>query len=427
VGLYRPAVGLVDKVIGALARAKGPLKCPECGEKTGWVKRGEQVVRCEGCGFHGSVMEWAVKGKEDAEAAEADADSPPEDTKIVRRELGGGSVAWEVPPTGKGGGLLGFGIIWTGFIAVFTALWVPALIRGEVEGNMPDWVRGVFLVPFWVVGLVVSYFGLRFKYARHLVVVDLHEVVMVRSLFKRSKRRALERKSMRSVEKKEFYRQNYQPVHGIELKGADGKLRFGTTLTEEEKDWLVEDIRRTVWPDKRAEKNAAGGSREALRLGMRAGSSGRSFTVDLPPPGGAGQWVGAAIGLLVAGAFLAIGIFALKDAGFFRYLWLGFNGLFALGMIAGLIGMLRNVGVTIRVAADRSEIRVQRVKSRRVLSEKRMPREGVEVRSYISGRSNQTQYKRVELVGLERVLPIVRWRTERDVKPFVRELRERLG
>jgi hypothetical protein len=192
-------VGLLDKVLAKLAKAKGLLKCPRCGEKAGRISAGDEVVVCGACDYRGSVTEWAMQGAGEQETVIADPDRPPGGTRIVRRELGGGSVAWEVPPTGKGGGLLGFGILWTGFVAVFSAFFVPAALRGEVEGNMPDWMGAVFLIPFWVVGLVMLYFGLRFKYARHLVVVDLRRVVLVRSLFNRTKRRVLERKTMRSV------------------------------------------------------------------------------------------------------------------------------------------------------------------------------------------------------------------------------------
>jgi len=422
---YLPPVGLLDKFIAKLAKGKGLLKCPRCGEKAGRISAGDEVVVCGACDYRGSVTEWAMRGVSEQSGAEVDPDQAPEGTKILRRELGGKSVAWEVPPTGKGGGLLGFGILWTGFVAVFTAVFGTAAFAGKVEGDGPAWLPVVLLIPFWLVGFVMLYFGLRFKYARHLVVVDLRQVVLVRSLFNRTKRRTLERNTMRSVEKREFYKQNYQPVYGIELKGEDGKLRFGTTLTEEEKDWLVADIRRTLWPDARRVESATAEEGEGPRLSMRA--SARSFTVDLRPAKGSGQWLGMAFGGVVIGGFIAIGIFALKDAGFFRYLWLGFNGLFACGMLLALVRMIRIAGVTIRVSGDRSEIRVQRMKGPRRLGEKRMPREGVEVRSFASGRSNQTPMKRVELVGPHDVLPVVKWRDAGDVDEFVRELRRYLG
>jgi hypothetical protein len=70
------------------------------------------------------------------------------------------------------------------------------------------------------------------------------------------------------------------------LRGDDGKLRFGTTLTEEEKDWLVADIRRTIWPGSRTRKSAVAQEGDGLQLSMRAPA--RMFTVDLRPAKGIG-------------------------------------------------------------------------------------------------------------------------------------------
>jgi len=153
----------------------------------------------------------------------------------------------------------------------------------------------------------------------------------------------------------------------------------------------------------------------------------RAFTVDLPPPRGAGRWVGLLAGFLIVGGFIAVGVFLMRDAGFFRFIWLGFNSIIALAMTAGMVSMVRNAGVVIRVSGDRNEIRVQRMRNRRVIGEKRMPSEGVEVRSYSNGRSNQTPMKQVELVGPHDTLPVVLWRAENEVDPFVGELRRHLG
>jgi hypothetical protein len=48
------------------------------------------------------------------------------------------------------------------------------------------------------------------------------------------------------VQKKEFYQKNYRPVYGIEIKASNGKIRFGSALTEEEKSWLCWEIREFI-------------------------------------------------------------------------------------------------------------------------------------------------------------------------------------
>jgi hypothetical protein len=419
-------MGLLDQMLGGIVRVTGPLKCPRCGRKAG-QPGGAGVVICGGCGWRGSVMEWGPATAADPVAGAADPDRPPPGTKVTRRELGGGGVAWEVPPSGKSGGLLFFAVFWNGFMILFTSLATGAMFKGGFDGAGPGWLGALFLIPFWAVGIGMACAALRIKFARHLVVVDPREVVLIRSMFGRIKRRALARDSLETIEKREFYQQNYQPVHGIELRGRTGKLRFGTALSEEEKDWLVADLRRTVWPGRAASAAATPPPvTTPARPANCLNDPRRSFTTELPPGRGAGQYLGAVVGLLIAGAFLTIGIVAMKDAGLFRHLWLGLNGLFALAIINSLAGAVRNAGVTLRVTGDHNEIRVQRMKGPRVLDEQRIPRPGLELRAFHSGRVNRTNMMRAELLGPHGVTPIVRWRPAGELEPFVRELREHL-
>lgn len=111
--------------------------------------------------------------------AHVDPDHPPAGSKVSRVELGPGVVAWEVPPTGKSGGLLIFATMWLLLIGLFTAVAaVPAF--GEVGSS--KWLLFLFLVPFWVVGIGMLYGGLRAKYAQHFIAVDADTVKMSRVL-----------------------------------------------------------------------------------------------------------------------------------------------------------------------------------------------------------------------------------------------------
>ena len=65
-------------------------------------------------------------------------------------------------------------------------------------------------------------------------------------MFGTIKEKSLVTSQVTSVAQIEFYQQNYQPVYGVEIRGRDGKFRFGTTLEEAEKAWLVADIKRAV-------------------------------------------------------------------------------------------------------------------------------------------------------------------------------------
>lgn len=49
-----------------------------------------------------------------------------------------------------------------------------------------------------------------------------------------------------TVETKVFYTINYNPVRGIEIKGTQGKFRFGSGLHDSEKAWLVADLKESI-------------------------------------------------------------------------------------------------------------------------------------------------------------------------------------
>jgi hypothetical protein len=51
---------------------------------------------------------------------------------------------------------------------------------------------------------------------------------------------------VRRVSKVEFYKLYGQPVFGIVIETGDDCLRFGTTLSDEERDWLCWEIEEFV-------------------------------------------------------------------------------------------------------------------------------------------------------------------------------------
>ena len=51
-----------------------------------------------------------------------------------------------------------------------------------------------------------------------------------------------------SVEKAEFYREDCEPVCGIEITAKSQRIRLGSRLAEEEKDWLCAEIRKFLPP-----------------------------------------------------------------------------------------------------------------------------------------------------------------------------------
>jgi hypothetical protein len=417
-------MGRLEKLARRMTVKKGKIPCPECGEPQKDPPRKTEVATCSSCGFRGSHNEWAIRRLNAEEEGYPNPDIPPADTRITRKELAPGTVAWEIPPSGKAGGLLGFGIIWTAFIC----FWTVGVILGSDEGDGGTLTGPLFSIPFWAIGIGMLYFGLRAKYAFHLLMVDPKTVVLARSFFKRTSRKALQRSTLKSAEKKEFYQQNYTPVYGVEIKGKDGKIRFGTTLSEEEKNWLVADLQRHLFPEEVKAKTPPPTAATTEQAVASAPKKIKPFSVDFPPARAPGSTGGLCIGFLVIGGFIAVGIFFLKDAGFFRWIWLGGNSLFALGMIAAALTSWRNRNRVLRVRGDRTGIHIETLRGRVPLKEERMDYEpGIQVHSYNTGRNGNTSMVRIELLGETTVVPLLKWYPEEAAQEPIAELRAALG
>jgi hypothetical protein len=255
---------MASKIAALICRISWPRRgglCPECGARVvpppplpdlPW----ETVVRCEnGCGWAGSFFHILKLRNQPATvpgglartrntASGGLASLPlPEGSRIVHG--GGVEEIWSLPASGKSGGFLWMGVLWMLIsVPVAVMLWKRRLGGDEIVWEIVS--RCIFGIGFPLIGLSLIYWGLRAKYARHWLTLDSEYVRLERELFGRRKKKALRRPTLTKVEQKEFYSKNYQPVYGIEIRGADGKLRFGSTLTNEEKAWLEHDVRRAL-------------------------------------------------------------------------------------------------------------------------------------------------------------------------------------
>ena len=134
--------------------------------------------------------------------------------------------------------------------------------------------------------------------------------------------------------------------------------------------------------------------------------------------------MGLVVGFVMVGAFLAVGIWVIKDAGFFRWIWLGLNTLFAIAMIASAVTTWRNRNRIIRVRGDRVGIHVETLRGRVPVKTIHLHGdEPIEVRSFPSGKMNNTPMVRIELIGENQVVPLVKWYPEDAAREPVEELK----
>jgi hypothetical protein len=388
--------------------------CPSCREIVQpQVGAGATVGTCPACGTSASLLEW-LSGQNDDEGW-ADPDIQPAGSGIVRRELELGTLAWEIPPTGKSHGLMLFSIIWLGFLVFMTG---AGAVEAAKSGDLGAWLTLVFLLPFWAAGLGIGYVALRGKFAKHLLVVSPSEVILVRSLFQRMSRKTLAREAVSGVARVVVYTVNDKPVHGVEVTATNGRLRFGGALSEEEKLWLVADIRRAL---------GFGGERSesAKPPSAATGGSTQPFAIELATAQNL-----VAPGIILAGSlfFVALGVWVIPHDDFFHFAWTAFSSVFACITALAVVRALASRGTTVRIEANGQQLLLLRLKHGREQSRQTVPRADVRsVRCFRQGDVNGQPIGRLEIILHDKPITLVSWRKLAEIQGPAADLSAHLG
>jgi len=412
---------------------KSGLVCPSCSALARVIpEAADQVITCSSCGTKATIHEWTPK---EGSIRTGDADSPPTGTKITKDASISGTTIWKIPASGKSGGLLFFAICWCAITGIVSGGFLMAFLLGEkMSGDFPGWLLIPFFGIFWAAGLGMFYAAFRNKFARLQLTVDSSAVTLRRELFGRTKDITLPVSGITSVSQVQFYQQNYQPVHGIEIRGTGGKIRFGSILTDEEKAWLVADLRRTILSP--ALKMAT--ARKAAPVVRQ------SYFSIVIPHSRRGLLHHAVIMTLMGISFIAIGNFLLcpgshtkfdvfermlngLDLGF-RVIWLGMSSLITLGGLTLFGWLLRAKGVETRLEGNDSEIAIRTFKHGLVIKERSYPRASVtDFRTAASGYSSDRIKKRIEMIVGEKAETLAHWVDEEQADGFAAEARAALG
>lgn len=396
--------------------SKNAPPCPRCegpGEETGGT------VTCRDCGFVGALMEWlqATSG-----APSGQVGSPPRNSRIKQHEPSPGAVAFDVPATGKSGGLLFFALLWIGATAVGSVGLLFAIRTQGIDwsdSDLPIEFVPLILIVFWAVGLGLLSAGLRAKFSKHLLVLHDKTLICVSEFFGKKKTSSFPFSGITSIAVIEFYRSNYEPVYGVEIRSASKKFRFGTSLDDDEKGWLVAELKALVFPEK------------SVPTTMTAGIPTKRDRFELVIPAAplnASYWSSILIALIIVGSFLALGLSPLmKDAGAFRPFWTGLNLLFLAVVISIFIWTLIQSRIESKVIYDGKRVAVLRLRNTRTISEEAIDAEEVRrVALYAINNANRKHCYSVALIAEERVLLVFRWRPIEIARPFAEDLRKRL-
>jgi hypothetical protein len=443
--MFHKLLGALDSANFKSAVRQRRLACPACSNQPrATPSAADDVITCDRCGTAASALEWSSTAP--APQLVANPDEPPASTRITRETGALGAITWNIPASGKSGGLIFFAAFWCLITAVVTGAAVFSEKGPRWEGGDPvnPWFLVLFLGVFWAVGIGMAYAACRSKYAKHRLIADAKNITLRRELFGRAKEKSLPAESVESISAVEFYQRNYQPVHGIEIRSPQGKLRFGSTLMEPEKAWLIADLKRVILGTA-----AASATANAAVAPKRPAAPGRGefFSVLLPPAPGR---------LLLPGLMLvAISVTYVLFAWFvmdrfmephradpggsafgspfdmfarsFRVISILMASIPAAIGIALLTRYARTRHQQTRLEGANEEVAIRVTKFGRIVHQRVFPRAEVrDVRASASGTSNGKTMKRIELLAGQKAHSLSRWIDGEKADALVAEARRGL-
>ena len=442
---------MVEALEKANVRAKlknGGLRCPDCAAPAGDLPTNwDEVMVCKSCGTRTSLGEWARSS--DAEHRVGFADKPPVGTKIRRETIGDNQVIWHIPAVGKFGFFLFFSVLWLSITGLVSGGFLFTYITGgKIEGDGPKWLMIPFFGLFWAVGLGTLYAAFRQKYLKHTVTFGGDRITLRKDMFGRTSEKSLAKSSVSSVLQKEFYQQNYKPIYGIEIRGSDGKLRFGSALSGEDKAWLVADFNQVLAGGKKLESGPKTADATRGLAPMKLGVPKSVFSIPIPKPS-ASSVVGSLIFAVIGIAFVYLGIFVIEGdsipkeqqgkhgafewffflmANGFRTVWTLFSSVFAVIGIGMTYSTIRTMGKDRRIEGNEEEVSIRTYRKGLTLENLSFPRNSVhDIRATHSGSSNGKAMKRVELVVGNKTEKIANWMDGDMADQLIEKVRTELG
>lgn len=431
---------LPRRLVRAILRSelsRGALKCPACQTPAATLPdHPDGILTCPHCGHRASVAEHRAANHPGP--GHGDPDRPPPDTPIRESAPDPATRVWRIPASGTSGGMLFFGSFWTAITALVSGGFLMATLQGQdTDGDIPEWALIPFFLLFWSVGLGFLYFGFRNKYATQEITLTATELSHRRNFGRSSQVRSLPRQEIHSISQVVFYTQNYTPVHGIEIRAAHGKIRFGSVLKDEEKAWLTAALHRAVFPQTTAPPKPP--APDPLE------------TFSIPIPHQASQLHGAVLAIVVGLAFIAIGIFLLGDMNHhqvsegpglfrfidiifnfmshaFRFIWLAISSIVTLSAVFIILRTVRDLRTDSRLEGDRTEISIRSFRNGRIVQQQSVPRDAVTAIRHFPAATNQPQGgHRIELLTRDRAIPISTGASTKAAREFMRNASQALG
>lgn len=216
------------------------LTCPGCQATLDFDREGPSIPEtCPFCGADLGDLDLNLPARSDVKS------KLPAGSRIVMLAPEPGQLLFQIPP-GKSGAanfLLFFAVFWNGIVLVVAS----AFLFGAQQNPAPSlWFLIPFFGLFFLVGLLVLYFGISLKFMRVMLLLEPGRAVMQRTLFRYQSMKELPLLPGARAELVESYRQNNRPVYAVAIVSGGDSLKFGTSLGDAEKDALVKIINQHV-------------------------------------------------------------------------------------------------------------------------------------------------------------------------------------
>ena len=237
--------------------------CPECGRPLSLPRElpedgFKSTIKCHACSWMGSIggLNRSPDSDQASDGGRVDRIKPA-DSKI-KEVIGIQKATWLIPAKKGFNFLMFFAAFWLSIVSFITFGLIAGSVDMEGGGDLPSWAGGLFLIPFWLIGLGVGYVGLRMAYTELLIRVDQDAVVLTRKFFNRMWDKSIPREHVGKVDLGVAYRQNERPVYQIEIMANEGAgIKFGSNLSDDDKQWMLGGLRNFL---KGPEVNEYGGA-----------------------------------------------------------------------------------------------------------------------------------------------------------------------
>lgn len=215
------------------------VECSRCG--TAITPEGDSLPPfCPTCGLQ-------LEAAQMAHAFDADVDyallAPPHKSGIEIIEATNDRLMLSIPAGGKRANSLGcFGILWL----LITGAVTGGFAATAFQADGPPWFVFLLLSLFWLIGFVMLGWAIRMKYSRGYLFLSKDRAVHQRILFNWKKNTEVSLDAGSYARLVESYQENDVPVYRIEIEGTDGKIKYGTGMSREQKEWYVDSINQFI-------------------------------------------------------------------------------------------------------------------------------------------------------------------------------------